>query len=94
MADGRKPFGLRFERAVPAAEVAHEDIVVLDGHVIEVAPDPEDADKVRLVLVPALGPPSQGSPDPREIVILCPRDMVFGVARPWNIEMASRQDRP
>jgi hypothetical protein len=88
------PRGFAFEKVVPAEGLTADDIVVFDGHVVEVAADPDDADRVRLVIIPALGPPSKGGPDQREIVLLCPRDMAFGVARAWNMELAPRPNRP
>ena len=89
MSDERQePFGLAFGDAVPAGELDHRQIVVLDGHVVDVKPDPDDPDRVRLVLVRALGPPPGRTPDQRPIEVVCPRDMVFATAHPHNIELA------
>jgi hypothetical protein len=83
-----KPYGLTFAEARAAGELDPGQIVVLDGHVIDVKGVPEDPDRVRLVLVRALGPPPGKNPDQREIELICPRDMVFGTAKPHNIDLA------
>jgi len=88
MTEEHQPYGLMFSEARPAAELDAGQIVVLDGHVVEVTPDPADPDRVRLVLVPALGPPPGRSPDQRAIELTCPRDMVFGTALPHNLDLA------
>jgi hypothetical protein len=87
-AEHDEPFGLEFRAAVPASDLQEGQIVVLDGHVIRVAPLPDDPDRVRLTLVRALGPPPGKTQDQREIEVVCPRDMVFGTAVPHNIELA------
>jgi hypothetical protein len=84
----REPFGLAFGDAVPAGELDPEQIVVLDGHVVDVRPDADDPGRVRIVLVRALGPPPGRTPDQRPIEVVCPRDMVFATAHPHNIELA------
>jgi hypothetical protein len=81
-------YGLMFRAAVPASELKEGQIVVLDGHVVDVAPDPNDTGRVRLMLIPALGPPPGKTPDQRRIEVNCPRDMVFGTAAPHNIDLA------
>src|SRR5919202_984059 len=83
-----QPYGLAFGEARSAGELDPGQIVVLDGHVVEVEPDPDDPERVRLVLVRALGPPPGTSPDQREIELTCPSDMVFGTARPHNVDLA------
>jgi hypothetical protein len=83
-----QPYGLAFGAAVPASELSERQIVVLDGHVIDVTSDPDDPELVRLTLVRALGPPPGRSPDQRKIELLCPRDMVFATAVPHNIDLA------
>jgi hypothetical protein len=83
-----QPHGLMFGAAVPASELQEGQIVVLDGHVVSVAADHVDPDRVRLTLIPALGPPPGKNPDQREIEVVCPRDMVFGTAAPHNIDLA------
>ena len=83
-----EPYGLVFHAAVPASELEEGQIVVLDGHVVRVAPDPDDADRIRLTLIQALGPPPGRNPDQREIEVVCPRDMTFGTAAPRNIDLA------
>ena len=84
----QQPHGLAFGEARAAGELDREQIVVLDGHVVDVEPDPDDPERVRLVLVRALGPPPGRDPDQREITVICPRDMVFGTARPYNVDLA------
>ena len=83
-----KPHGLAFGEARPASELETGQIVVLDGHVVDLSPDPDDSERVRLVLVRALGPPPGRDVDQREIELICPRDMVFATAEPQNIELA------
>jgi hypothetical protein len=94
MADQPEFYGLAFTARLAAAELEPGAIVVLDGHVLEATPDPENPERVRLVIVPALGPPPGRNPDQREIVINAPRDMMLGTARPQNIELAPLPDRP
>ena len=86
-----KPHGLAFGEARPASELETGQIVVLDGHLVDVRPDPDDPDRVRLVLVRALGPPPGKHPDRREIELSCPRDMVFATAQPFNMELEPLQ---
>lgn len=93
MSNQEAPYGLSFAGAVPADELQHGTIVVLDGHVLERTVDPADPDRIRLVITPALGPPPGRDPDHREIVITAPRDMTFGTARPQNIELAPLPQR-
>jgi hypothetical protein len=88
MTEHEQPYGLAFEGAVRAAELEEGTIVVLDGHVVEAGPDPAEPERVRVVIVPALGPPPGRAPDHREIVISAPRDMRFGTAGPQKIELA------
>jgi hypothetical protein len=83
-----QPRGLAFRASVPAEELHEGQIVVLDGHVVGVTPDQDDPERVRITLVPALGPPPGNNPDRRPLEIVCPRDMVFGTAAPHNIELA------
>ena len=83
-----QPYGLMFTAARVAGELETGQIVVLDGHVVEVEPDPDDPERVRLVLVRALGPPPGRDPDQREVTLTCPRDMVFGTAQPYNMDLA------
>jgi hypothetical protein len=88
MSEEQQPYGLMLGEARAAGELETGQIVVLDGHVVEVGPDPDDPERVRLVLVRALGPPPGRSPDQREIELTCPRDMIFGTAQPHNIDLA------
>jgi hypothetical protein len=93
MTNQEEPYGLAFGRAVPAGELERGTIIVLDGHVLGAAADTDDPDRVRLVITPALGPPPGRDPDYREIVIIAPRDMTFGTARPQNIDLAPLPER-
>lgn len=93
MSNQEEPYGLAFGGAVPAEALQAETIVVLDGHVLEATVDPDDPDRVRLVMTRALGPPPGRDPDRREIVVIAPRDMMFGTARPENIELAPPPER-
>jgi hypothetical protein len=77
-----------FGKTTAAAELGAGQIVVLDGYVVDVRPDPDDPDRVRLVMIRALGPPPGRTPDQREIELICPRDMVFATAHPHNIDLA------
>ena len=88
MSEEQQPYGLEFGEARAAGELETGQIVVLDGHVVEVKPDPDDPERVSLVLVSALGPPPGRRPDQREIELTCPRDMIFGTALPHNIDLA------
>jgi hypothetical protein len=81
-----RPYGLTLGAATAAGELEKGEIVVLNGHVVELEPDP-DGGRVRLVLVRALGPPGR-TPDQREIEVVCPRDMLFATGHPHNIELA------
>jgi hypothetical protein len=83
-----QPYGLALEEVRDAGELERGQIVVLDGHVVEVKADGDDASRVRIVLVPALGPPPGPSSDHREIELICPRDMRFGTAKAHNIQLA------
>jgi hypothetical protein len=80
--------GLTFEKAVTAERLAPGEIVTLDGHVMSASIDPDDPERVRLVVVAALGVQLGETPDQREIVISCPRDMALGTAVPRNIQLA------
>jgi hypothetical protein len=88
MSSEEKPYGLAFGRAVPVEELDPGTIIVLDGHVLERTIDPNDPDRARVVITPALGPPPGRNPDHRDIVVIAPRDMLFGTARPDNLELA------
>jgi hypothetical protein len=93
MSGDEKPYGLAFGRAVPAEELNPGTIIVLDGHVLERTVDPDDPERVRVVITPALGPPPGRDPDHRDIIVIAPRDMLFGTARPENIELAPLPER-
>jgi hypothetical protein len=79
-----EPRGLRFDKALAAGRLEVGQVVVVDGRVLETGPDPDDARRVRLVLVTELGPPPGDHPDQREMVLSCPRDMELGAAIPHN----------
>jgi hypothetical protein len=83
-----KPYGLSFGEARAAGELDTGQIVVFDGHVVDVKADPADPERVRLILVRALGPPPGRTPDQRDVEVICPRDMIFGTAQPYNTELA------
>jgi hypothetical protein len=88
MSNQEESYGLAFGGAVPAERLERGTIIVLDGHVLERAAEPDDPDRIRVVITPALGPPPGRNPDHRDIVIIAPRDMMFGTAWPQNIELA------
>jgi hypothetical protein len=94
MSEEQQPYGLMFAEARPALELDVGQIVVLDGYLVAAKPDPDDPERVRLVLVRALGPPPGKRRDQREIELICPRDMIFGTARPYNIDLAPPPARP
>jgi hypothetical protein len=93
MSNPEEPYGLAFSRAVPAERLEQGTIIVLDGHVLERTADPDDPNRIRVVITPALGPPPGRNPDQRDIVVIAPRDMMFGTARPQNIELAPLAER-
>jgi hypothetical protein len=93
MSDEQQPYGLMFGEARAAADLNRGQIVVLDGHVVDVHVDPDDPERVRLTLVPALGPPPGRNPDQREIQVICPRDLRLGTAAPHNIDLAPLASR-
>ena len=85
MADD-EPHGLVFREAVSAEDLEEGRIVVLDGHVVEAEPDPEDPGRIRLVIVPGLHE-HLGRVDQREIIVSVPRGMKLGTATPFNMEL-------
>jgi hypothetical protein len=82
----RHAAGLRSDKDVIAHRLVSGQILTLDGYVMSAGPDPADPGRVRLVLARALGFKDEG-PDQREIVLSCPRDMVFETAVAHNIEL-------
>jgi hypothetical protein len=88
MSDHPEPRGLTLLEAVAADELQRGQIIVFDGHIASVSPVADDPDCVRIMLVPALGPPPGTNPDQRTIEVVCPRDMRFGTAAPHNISLA------
>jgi hypothetical protein len=85
MPTDEKRTGLRFERPVPARELQPGQIVVVDGHVVEAAPDPDDPERIRVVVARLLaGVESQ--PDDGTLVVSIPRDMRIATARLFDGE--------
>jgi hypothetical protein len=74
-------FASGFKRAVPAVELEARELVVIEGRVLAIAGDTDDGSRVRLTIVQALGPPPGDQPDPHEIVLICPADMILLTAR-------------
>jgi hypothetical protein len=70
-----------FKRAVPAVELEERELVAIEGRVLASAGDTDDGSRVRLTIVQALGPPPGDQPDPHEIVLICPADMILLTAR-------------
>jgi hypothetical protein len=87
MPDRSEPFGLSFEKAIAAEELEEGQIVVLDGHVVEAGPDPDDPGRVRVVIVRALAG-QETQPDQRDVVLSVPADMKLSTAQPYNLELA------
>jgi hypothetical protein len=81
-----EPRGLRSDKDVIAHRLVSGQIVTLDGYVMSAGPDPADPGRIRLVLARALGFKDE-RPDQREIVLSCPRDMMFETAVPHNIDL-------
>lgn len=82
--DSREPSvspALMFEKAVAARALEPEQIVVLDGRVVDVGAAPEGTGRARIVIVTAMGPPPGDRPDPREIVLTCQGGQSFSTAR-------------
>jgi hypothetical protein len=74
-------FASGFKRAVPAIELEARELVVVEGRVLASAGDTDDDSRVRLTIVQTLGPPPGDQPDPHEIVLMCPADMILLTAR-------------
>jgi hypothetical protein len=70
-----------FDRAVAARALEPGQVVVLDGRVVDVGPAPEGAERARIVIVTAMGPPPGDHPDPREIILTCEGGQSFSTAR-------------
>jgi hypothetical protein len=79
--DDRTPLGLRFAETVSAGELREGQVVVVDGGVLETRPDPDDFERVRVVVV-RLVAGVEAVPDPREVVVTVPRDMKIATAYP------------
>jgi hypothetical protein len=86
MPDRSKPFGLSFGKPVAVQELQEGQIVVLDGYVVEAGPDPDDPDRVRVVVVRALAGLEEQR-DQREVVLSIPGDMKLGTAQPFNMDL-------
>jgi hypothetical protein len=83
----REGQGLVSDKNVKAHRLVSGQIVTVDGYVMSAGADPADPGRVRLVLARALSFTPDERPDQREIVLICPRDMVFETALPHNIEL-------
>jgi len=70
-----------FKRAVPAVELEERELVAIEGRVLASAADTDDGSRVRLTIVQALGPPRGDQPEPHEMVLICPPDMILLAAR-------------
>ena len=80
-----KKIGLRFEGAVPAEELRRDQIVVVDGHVVETRPDPRDPGRVEIVVARLLAG-VEGEQDERTVVVSVPRDMGIATASRFDGE--------
>jgi hypothetical protein len=82
-------FASGFKRAVPAVELEERELVAIEGRVLANVGDTDEGSRVRLTIVQALGPPPGDQPDPHEIVLICPADMILLTARHylWNADM-------
>ena len=74
-----KKIGLRFEGAVPADELQRDQIVVVDGHVVETRADPSDPGRVEIVVARLLAG-VEGQSDERTVIVSVPRDMRIATA--------------
>ena len=74
-------FASGFKRAAPAVELEERELVAIEGRVLANVGDTEDPSRVRLTIVQALGPPPGDRPDPHEMVLICPADMILLTAR-------------
>jgi hypothetical protein len=74
-------FASGFKRAVPAVELEERELVAIEGRVSANARETDDGSRVRLTIVQALGPPPGDQPDPHEMVLICPADMILLTAR-------------
>jgi hypothetical protein len=88
-----EPYGLMLEAGVNADELRPGSILVLNGHVVDVRRDPDDPERVRLVLVRALEPKGK-MPDQREIEVICRPTWCSPRRGPHNIELAPLPARP
>jgi hypothetical protein len=95
MATARRgePRGLRSDKSLTADRLDPGQIVTLEGYVMSASTDPADPGRVRLVLARTLGLTPDETPDQREIVLICPRDMRFEIAVAINIELTPPPSR-
>lgn len=70
---------LRFEGALEADELQEGQIIVVDGHVAETTPDPDDPSRIRIVIDRLLAGVEDA--DRREVVLIVPGDMRIATAR-------------
>ncbi|HTU06889.1 MAG TPA: hypothetical protein VMG13_15155 [Trebonia sp.] len=82
-----EPRGLVGDKTLTADRLVSGQIVTLDGYIMSADSDPADPGRVRLVLARALGLTPDERPDQRDIVLTCPRDMMFETGLPHNIEL-------
>jgi hypothetical protein len=75
--------GLRFEAPVPAEELQPGQIVVVDGRVVETAPDPDDPERIRVGVARLLAGVEEHA-DEGIVVVSVPRDMRRATARPFE----------
>ena len=67
-----KRFALRFGAPVAAQDLAEGEIVVVDGHVVEVGEDPDDPSRVRIVVDRALAGVKADEPDSGPVILSVP----------------------
>ena len=85
MAAEKKKIGLRFEGARRADGLQRGQIVVIDGHVVEIRPDPQDAQRVEIVIARFLAG-VEGQQDERTVVVSVPSDMRIATAHRFDGE--------
>jgi hypothetical protein len=78
--------GLLFDKTLAAGRLKAGQVVMVNGHILETSPDPDDASHVRLVLAMAWGPPPDHHSDQREMALSCPQDMNLATVIPHNLD--------
>jgi hypothetical protein len=84
--------GLAPMGAVAAGVLDDGQVVVLAGRVFSIASDAQDASRLRLTVVPAIGAAPGEAPDQREVVVSCRRDARVRTAR--RVPPGERLDGP